>query len=78
LDALKRDRPQFINTFIKLNFNVPGMFYQKQTNKPWKLVWRELAKLYNDDNIKNVREDKTNRNQICSLFILETSSLFTS
>jgi hypothetical protein len=56
LEALKQNRPQFINTFIKLNFNVARMFYVKQTNKPWKLIWEKLAELYNEDKMKSVRQ----------------------
>jgi hypothetical protein len=56
MEALKRDRPQFINTFIKLNFNISKMFYEKQTNKPWKLIWEKLSELYNEDPTKNVRQ----------------------
>ncbi|CAF4117301.1 unnamed protein product [Rotaria sp. Silwood2] len=51
-EALILDRPQFINTFLKLNFNLPEMFYERQTNKPWKLKWLQLAKLYNDNDKK--------------------------
>ncbi|CAF1110172.1 unnamed protein product [Rotaria sordida] len=51
-EALILDRPQFINTFLKLNFNLPEMFYERQINKPWKLKWNQLAKLYNDNDKK--------------------------
>jgi len=56
MEALKLDRPQFINIFIKLNFNISKMFYEKQTNKPWKLIWEKLSELYNEDPTKNVRQ----------------------
>lgn len=55
LEALKRDRSQFVNTFIKLNFDITPMFYESQTNKPWKLNWKKLAEIYNEDYSKNVR-----------------------
>jgi len=32
------------------------MFYQRQINKPWKLKWNQLAKLYNDNEEKRVRQ----------------------
>jgi hypothetical protein len=32
------------------------MFYEKQTNKPWKLKWEKLSNLYNDDDDKKVRQ----------------------
>jgi len=32
------------------------MFYEKQTNKPWKLKWEKLSNLYNDDEEKKVRQ----------------------
>ncbi|CAF0911252.1 unnamed protein product [Rotaria sp. Silwood1] len=51
-EALILDRPQFVNTFIKLNFNLSEMFYEKQINKPWKLKWNQLAKLYNNNDKK--------------------------
>ncbi len=53
--ALKRNSPQFVNTFIKLNFDISPIFYQKRTNKPWKLIWDELGPLYNDNSKRNVR-----------------------
>jgi len=37
------------------------MFYQKQINKPWKLKWEQLAKLYNDNENKKVRYTKKKR-----------------
>ncbi len=55
-EALILDRSQFINTFIKLNFNLPEMFYERQTNKPWKLKWDQLAKLYDENDQKKVRQ----------------------
>jgi len=38
------------------------MFYQRQINKPWKLKWNQLAKLYNDNEEKRVRERKKGSN----------------
>jgi hypothetical protein len=32
------------------------MFYEKQINKPWKLKWNQLAKLYNENDKKKVIE----------------------
>lgn len=63
IEALILDRPQFINTFIKLNFNIPEMFYEKQTNKPWKLNWEQLKKLYNKNENKRVRYKEKERNE---------------
>jgi hypothetical protein len=57
LQALILDRPQFVNTFIKLNFDLPRMFYEPQTNKPWRLIWENLSELYNNNN-KNVINKK--------------------
>ncbi|CAF3545225.1 unnamed protein product, partial [Rotaria sp. Silwood2] len=54
-DALLIDRPQFVNTFIKLNFDVTQMFYEKQINQPWKLRSKQLLRLYANDDKKNVR-----------------------
>ncbi|UJR10750.1 hypothetical protein I4U23_014938 [Adineta vaga] len=51
-EALILDRPQFVHIFIKLNFNLRDMFYEQQTNNPWKLKWDKLAKLYNDNETK--------------------------
>ncbi|CAF1054407.1 unnamed protein product [Adineta steineri] len=51
-EALILDRPQFINVFIKLKFNLSEMFYEKRTNSPWRLKWDKLAKLYNDNDKK--------------------------
>ena len=34
------------------------MFYERQTNKPWKLKWEQLAKLYNENDKKKVRRKK--------------------
>jgi hypothetical protein len=56
LEALRQDRPQFINAFIKLNFNVSEMFYKRETNKPWQLIWGKLSALYNEDYTKDVKE----------------------
>ncbi|CAF4285885.1 unnamed protein product [Rotaria sp. Silwood2] len=52
-DALLIDRPQFVNTFIKLNFDVTQMFYEKQINQPWKLRSKQLLRLYANDDKKN-------------------------
>ncbi|UJR35044.1 hypothetical protein I4U23_027820 [Adineta vaga] len=49
LEALKRDRSQFVNTFIKLNFDVTEIFYESQTNKPWKLKWKQLVEIYKEE-----------------------------
>ncbi|CAF3112137.1 unnamed protein product [Rotaria sp. Silwood2] len=57
-DALLLDRPQFVNTFIKLNFDLTHMFYERQTNQPWKLRLNQLLRLYNNDDKKNVRLNK--------------------
>ncbi len=66
MEALILDRPQFINTFIKLNFDLPNMFYERKTNKPWKLKWDELVKLYNESDKKKVRNNKN------SIILLKT------
>ncbi|CAF0881591.1 unnamed protein product [Adineta steineri] len=55
-EALRRDRSQFVNTFIKLNFDITKMFYEGKTNKPWKLKWDKLSDIYNNDHEKNVKE----------------------
>ncbi|CAF1216246.1 unnamed protein product, partial [Rotaria magnacalcarata] len=39
LEALMLDRPHFVNTFIKLNFDLAQIFYQKKINQPWELKW---------------------------------------
>lgn len=57
MSALKQDRPLFVNTFIKANFNVSKIFYEKQTNKPWSLNWRKLSELYKEDDSKKVRNE---------------------
>jgi hypothetical protein len=45
------------------------MFYEKKINKPWKLKWNQLAKLYNDDNEeKKVREkEKKTQRILCKI-----------
>ncbi|CAF1249047.1 unnamed protein product [Adineta ricciae] len=53
IEALKRDRSQFINVFIKLNFDVTKIFYESQTNKPWKLKWKQLADIYKEEYTKD-------------------------
>ncbi|CAF4113570.1 unnamed protein product, partial [Rotaria sp. Silwood2] len=55
-DALLLDCPQFVNTFIKLNFDLTQMFYEKQINQPWKLRLNQLLRLYNNDDSKKNRE----------------------
>ncbi|CAF3341207.1 unnamed protein product, partial [Rotaria sp. Silwood2] len=55
-DALLLDWPQFVNTFIKLNFDLTQMFYEKQINQPWKLRLNQLLRLYNNDDSKKNRE----------------------
>ncbi|CAF1532094.1 unnamed protein product [Adineta ricciae] len=51
-EALILDRPQFVHVFIKLNFNLRDMFYERQINNPWRLKWDKLARLYNDNEKK--------------------------
>ncbi len=34
------------------------MFYERKTNKPWKLKWDQLAKLYNENEKKKVIQEK--------------------
>jgi hypothetical protein len=34
------------------------MFYERQINKPWKLKWDELSKLYNNNDTKKVKYRK--------------------
>ncbi|CAF3473511.1 unnamed protein product [Rotaria socialis] len=53
LEALILDRPQFVNTFIKLNFDLAQIFYQKKINQPWELKWHQLEKLYGYDDKKS-------------------------
>ncbi|CAM4802072.1 unnamed protein product [Rotaria magnacalcarata] len=53
LEALMLDRPHFVNTFIKLNFDLAQIFYQKKINQPWELKWHQLEKLYKYDDKKN-------------------------
>ena len=31
------------------------MFYRRQTNQPWGLMWDKLVDIYNDDRIKTVK-----------------------
>ncbi|CAF0766794.1 unnamed protein product [Rotaria sp. Silwood1] len=52
-DALTNNSPQFIDTFIKLNFDLSEMFYERKTNQPWKLKWAQLLRLYKKDEKKN-------------------------
>ena len=52
--ALTLDRPQFVNTFIKLNFDLPRMFYQKKVNRGWELRETQLTSLYNYNQAKQV------------------------
>ncbi|CAF3990732.1 unnamed protein product [Rotaria sordida] len=54
-DALLSDRPQFVNTFIKLNFDITQMFYERQTNQPWRLKLKQLIRLYEDNTMSNQR-----------------------
>jgi hypothetical protein len=42
------------------------MFYERKTNKPWKLKWDELVKLYNESDKKKVRNNKN------SIILLKT------
>jgi hypothetical protein len=32
------------------------MFYKRETNKPWQLIWGKLSKLYEEDYTKDVKE----------------------
>lgn len=50
------DRPQFVQVFIKHNFELRDMFYEKRTNEPYRLKWKSLENLYNDDPLKKVSE----------------------
>lgn len=56
--ALKQDRPQFVHTFLKLDFNLPSIFYRHQSNREWTLNQTQLIDLYNDEEIRNVRRRK--------------------
>ncbi|CAF4967766.1 unnamed protein product [Rotaria sp. Silwood1] len=55
-DALLLDCPQFVSTFIKLNFDLTQMFYEKKINQPWKLRLNQLLRLYNNDDSKKNKE----------------------
>ncbi|CAF1230161.1 unnamed protein product [Rotaria sordida] len=55
-NALLLNCPQFVNIFIKLNFNLTQIFYEKQINQPWKLRLNQLLRLYNNDDSKKGRE----------------------
>ncbi|CAM2727627.1 unnamed protein product [Rotaria socialis] len=48
-EALILDRPQFVNIFIKLNFDLAQMFYENKINQPWQLKWLQLKRLYEKD-----------------------------
>ncbi|CAF0835391.1 unnamed protein product [Didymodactylos carnosus] len=57
IEALELDRPAFVNTFIKLGFDLQKMFYQydqQDQNKQWKLKWSVLKKLYNEGDKRKV------------------------
>ncbi|CAF1134485.1 unnamed protein product [Rotaria sp. Silwood1] len=64
-DALLLDRPQFVNTFIKLNFDLTQMFYERQINQPWKLRLNQLLRLYNNDDRKKIKERRYLLNKCC-------------
>lgn len=66
--ALNLDRPHFVTTFIKLNFDLPRMFYQKKVNRGWELRETQLTGLYNYNQAKQV--------EICLPLFIQFSSLF--
>lgn len=72
--ALRLDRSSFVQTFIKLNFNVAQMFYETNGNRSLKFQWSKLRELYNDKN--QVESKKTVEMYRKSTFFLsERSSL---
>ncbi|CAF1350811.1 unnamed protein product [Didymodactylos carnosus] len=61
LKALELDRPTFVNTFIKLNFDLPTIFYQyddQSSNKQWKLKWNRLRELYSDNDKRKICQER--------------------